>query len=391
MDAGQYKHSALGLLDFHPVPRVPLPQRPMRTPPLRVSLIFCYNLLCSAAPTTMANPECPIIDLIDDGPSTTTIDTEAAATLPNSAASTPEAGQHLEPQNGSAVRTRSNSATPDRTAPCACARLILQVKDQNRVSNGQCATTSSTRLHGPSPHTLRPAFMSRLPQPMGTRVRGPTERAMPPARVPSAAATPHTAQQSEHAHTRDHGSTATTRAHRHPVLPPPFVDRPRQRRTGWSMAGTSRLSALSLGPCPPTIHQYMAPGMGLFEMQCHDQPTTWFFPKPPATPNMQPTWAENFRHRSAPPRWLGLHPFPQPCTAMPNSPHPHCFRGRSSKPAHPESQGSMCHFSWLGQGGWTQQQLKPGATIPSPPHIGEHWCKVYSKPPRSCGNTSSTS
>ena len=54
---------------------------------------------------------------------------------------------------------------------------------------------------------------------------------------------------------------------------------------------------------------------------------------------MQPTWAENFRHRSAPPRaWLGLHPFPQPCTAMPNSPNPHCFRGRSSKPAHLESQ-----------------------------------------------------
>ena len=92
LDAGQYKHSALGLLDFHPVPRVRVPQRPMRTPPLRVSLLFCFNLFCSAALTTMANPERPIIDLIDDGSSTTTIDTEAAATLPNPAASTPAAG-----------------------------------------------------------------------------------------------------------------------------------------------------------------------------------------------------------------------------------------------------------------------------------------------------------
>ena len=41
----------------------------------------------------------------------------------------------------------------------------------------------------------------------------------------------------------------------------------------------------------------------------------------------------------APPRtWLGLHPFPQPYTAMPNSPNPHCFRGKSSQPAHLESQ-----------------------------------------------------
>ena len=154
LDAGQYKHSVLGLLDFHPVPRVPFPQRPMRTPPLRVSLIFCFNLLCSAAPTTMANPESPSSIWL------TTVRPPQQSTqkllqlFRTQQHQHQKPGQHPEPQNGSAVRTRSNSATPDRTAPCACARLILQVKDQNRVSNGQCATTSSTSAAWPiSSHT----------------------------------------------------------------------------------------------------------------------------------------------------------------------------------------------------------------------------------------------
>ena len=205
----------------------------MRTPRLRVSLILCFNLLCSAAPTTMANPECPIIDLIDDGSSTTTIDTEAAATLPNPAASTPEAG----PAPGTPEWLRRPNTVQQRHSGsnypvCLCA---VDPAGQGPESCFQWPVCDHQLHLGCMAHLLthydRPAFMPRLPQPMGTRARGPTQRAMPPARVPSAAATPHTVQQSEHAHSRDHGSTATTRAHRHPVLPPPFVDRPRQRRT----------------------------------------------------------------------------------------------------------------------------------------------------------------
>ena len=98
---------------------------------------------------------------------------------------------------------------------------------------------------------------------------------------------------------------------------------------------TPQLEALSLGPGPPTIHQHMAPGMGLFEMQHHDRPTTRSLPKPPATPHMQPTWAENLRHRFAPPRArLGLHPWTQPRSALPTSPNPYSSRGRPPQPAH---------------------------------------------------------
>ena len=101
------------------------------------------------------------------------------------------------------------------------------------------------------------------------------------------------------------------------------------------MARTPQLEALSLGPGPPTIHQHMAPGMGLFEMQHHDRPTTRSLPKPPATPHMQPTWAENLRHRFAPPRArLGLHPWTQPRSAWPTSPNPYSSRGRPPQPAH---------------------------------------------------------
>lgn len=67
----------------------------------------------------------------------------------------PKPGQHPEPLNGSAVRTRPNSATRDRTAPCVCAQSIRQVKDQNRASNGPFATTSSTSAAWPiSSHTM---------------------------------------------------------------------------------------------------------------------------------------------------------------------------------------------------------------------------------------------
>ena len=64
----------------------------MPTPPLLVSIVFYLLFPFTAALSTMANPQCPIIEVIDDSSSTTTIATEAAATLPNPAAPTPEAG-----------------------------------------------------------------------------------------------------------------------------------------------------------------------------------------------------------------------------------------------------------------------------------------------------------
>ena len=270
------------------------------------------------------------------------------------------------------------------------------------------------RLHGPSPHGLHaPLAATHV-----TRVRGPTERAMPPARVPSAAATPDTAQQSEHAHSRDHGSTATTRAHVILCCPRLLLIDPANAELDEAWQELPDYRHLAWAPVHQPSTNTWHPEWVCLRCNATISPQH----DPPARPTMQPTWAENYRHRA----WLGLHLFPQPCTAMPNSPNPHCFRGRSSQPAHLESQairskrrppthcpgpqrlvptrpphtnpstihqtvGSMCHFSWLGQGGCTQQQLKPGATIPWLPHIGEHWCKVYRKPPRSRGNTSSTS
>ena len=211
LDAGQYKHSALGLLDFQPVPRVPLPQRPMRTtaaacitnPLLQPPFFGCtYHHGKPRLPhhrfdwrrwlTTVRPPQQSIQKLL-----------QLFRTQ-----------QHQHRSRASARNPRM--APPSEHGPTAPLRIELprvlvhgwSCRSRTRIVFPMASVRppAPPRLHGPSPHTLRPAFMPRLP-------RGPTERAMPPARVPSAAATPDTAQQSEHAHSRDHGSTATTRAH----------------------------------------------------------------------------------------------------------------------------------------------------------------------------------
>ena len=95
----------------------------MPTPPLLVSIVFYFLFPFTAALSTMANPQCPIIEVIDDSSSTTTIATEAAATLPNPAAPTPEAG----PAPGTPEWLRRPNTAQQRHSGSNCAVCLCTV------------------------------------------------------------------------------------------------------------------------------------------------------------------------------------------------------------------------------------------------------------------------
>ena len=154
LDAGQYKHSALGLLDFHPIPWFSFCSALC---PFRHCLYHYFSPSSSlssqrtapwhthSAPSSIwsatARPPQQLIQ-------------KQLQPFRTQQHQHQKPGQHPEPQNGSAIRTRPNKATPDQTAPCVCARSIAKVEDPNPTSNGQFATTNSTLAAWPiSSHT----------------------------------------------------------------------------------------------------------------------------------------------------------------------------------------------------------------------------------------------